>query len=182
MAPGATLRLLLAALSLLLGSIAVRSASRRGAAAGVVAGAAAPGGAGPRRRLRSFCHPETAELLQNGSAPLPCSEEQELDSLQDLYMELPDVGDHTQAVIDTSACNATDPEGYTQAVDLFDVGVAEVGARLGVWLGGSWCSSNGQRPGWACPQSWVCRGRQVGCANCAMSQAGLRRSARTTGV
>lgn len=129
---GAALAFRLAALSLLLCAVAVHSASQRGNnAAKAEAEPAAAAARGPRRRLRSYCHPETAELIENGSTPLPCTEEQEIDALQDLYQELPDVQDPTQAVIDTSACNATDPEGYTQAVDLFNSGVAEVGGLPG---------------------------------------------------
>ncbi|KAL4855848.1 hypothetical protein ACK3TF_003615 [Chlorella vulgaris] len=116
----------LSAFSLLLGCCAaLASTTEPGAAANAAQAAVAT--ILPRRRLTSFCNTSAAALAQMEDSPIPqpCTEEQEQDSLDNLATELPDIGDVSQTVIDRSECNATDADGYTQAVDLFDFEVIE---------------------------------------------------------
>lgn len=124
-------RLRLAALCLLLSSAALVGAAEE--VGGAQGGQAASGGAvgGDAAPASSLCNPGSAATT---TTPFPCTPEQELDALSDLNTELPDVDDPTESIIDSSSCNATDPEGFTVAVDLFDPDLAEV-SRAGRQVG-----------------------------------------------
>ncbi|KAI3424877.1 hypothetical protein D9Q98_008261 [Chlorella vulgaris] len=115
----------LAALSLLLGCCAALASTTEPGAANAAQASTAT--VLPRRRLASFCNTSAAALEQmvDSAKPQPCTEEQEQDSLNNLATELPDIGDVSQTIIDRSECNATDADGYTQAVDLFDFELIE---------------------------------------------------------
>lgn len=116
----------LAAFSLLLGCCAALASTTEPGAANAAQASTAT--VLPRRRLASFCNTSAAALEQmvDSAKPQPCTEEQEQDSLNNLATELPDIGDVSQTIIDRSECNATDADGYTQAVDLFDFELIEV--------------------------------------------------------
>ncbi len=76
----------------------------------------------------SVCNPASL----NSSKPVPCTDEQEADAINDLLIDTPSSSDPLAAVFDTSVCDPADPEGYTQAVDLADTSLLEV--RSG-WVG-----------------------------------------------
>ncbi|KAI7845296.1 hypothetical protein COHA_001139 [Chlorella ohadii] len=70
----------------------------------------------------SVCNPASL----NSSKPVPCTDEQEADAINDLLIDTPSSSDPLAAVFDTSVCDPADPEGYTQAVDLADTSLLEV--------------------------------------------------------
>ena len=121
-APAALLALLLAAAAL---GCAAQGAPAGGAAAAAAGNAAVAGGSGssggggdpagelPRSEApteRTVCNPATLSSLK----PVPCTAEQEADSLASLAAETPSAADAAAAVFDGSTCDPADAGGYTQ--------------------------------------------------------------------
>lgn len=99
-------------------------------------------GGGSGAAAASLCNPASL----NATKPVPCTEEQEADALQDLLIDTPSSSDPLAAVFDTSVCDPADPEGYTQAVELADTSLLEVRR--------SWCGGVGVQPAAAPASMW----------------------------
>lgn len=92
----------------------------------------------------SSCNGTSAAF--EGTQPIPCTAQQEQDALNDLAADTPSPSPSPAAagggaspsgqlpppldVLSTSECNATDPDGYTIAVDLMDPDLIDVVAAV----------------------------------------------------